>query len=72
MARRIPTGIKDVAHLGRLVDSELQRLSVEARQGFVADTQPVDKSRSYFFMDSGVPKFFNASTGTEHELSFVS
>jgi len=69
MARRIPTGIKDVTHLGRLVDSELQRLSVEARQGFVAETQPVDKSRSYLFIDNDVLKFFNASTGTTNEVS---
>jgi len=69
MARRIPTGMKDVAQLGRLVDSELEKVSVEAAQGFVAETQPVDKSRSYFFMDSGVPKFFNASTGTTNEVS---
>jgi len=62
MARRIPTGITDVKELGRLVDSELQKISVEGAKGFVSDVQPVDKSRSYFFMDGGVLKFFNATT----------
>ena len=62
MSRRIPTGITDVQELGRVVDSELQKLAVEGSKGFVSEIQPVDKSRSYLFIDNGVLKFFNAVT----------
>ena len=62
MARRIPSGITDVQELGRIVDSELQKVSAEGTKGFVSETQPVDKSKSYLFIDSGVLKFFNATT----------
>ena len=62
MARRIPTTINKVSELASIVDSELQKLSVEGTQGFVATTQPVDKSRSYLFVDKDGLKFFNAIT----------
>ena len=62
MARRIPTTINTVTELASIVDSELQKLSVEGAQGFVASTQPVDKSRSYLFVDKDGLKFFNAIT----------
>jgi hypothetical protein len=71
MARRIPSGIKDIGELGRLVDSELQKLSVEAGKGFVSAVKPVDASRSYFIIDSGTLKFFNASDGTTKTVTIV-
>jgi len=71
MSRRIPTEIKDVQELGRLVDSELQKLSVEGTKGFVSETQPVDKSRSYLFIDNGVLKFFNATTKNTKTVSLA-
>ena len=64
MARRIPTGIKDTDQLGILVDRELARLETIGKQGFVATTKPVARSDSYFFVDNGTLKFFNAVTGT--------
>ena len=64
MARRIPTGITDTAQLGILVDRELARLETLGKQGFVSTTKPVARSDSYFFVDNGVLKFFNAVTGT--------
>lgn len=63
MARRIPTGITDVDKLGILVDRELARLETLGKQGFVSTTKPVAKSDSYFFVDNGTLKFFNATTG---------
>lgn len=68
MATRIPPDIADVALLGRLVDYELQRISEEAKKGFVSDTQPVDKSRSYLFIDNGVLKFFNAVNNETEQI----
>ena len=44
------------------MDSELEKLFVEGTKGYVSEIQPADKSRSYFFMDNGVLKFFNADT----------
>jgi len=64
MARRIPTGITDTAQLGILVDRELARLETLGKQGFVANTKPVARTDSYFFVDNGTLKFFNATTGT--------
>lgn len=64
MARRIPTGITDVAQLGILVDRELSRLETVGKQGFVSDTKPVAMSDSFFFVDNGTLKFFNSATGT--------
>lgn len=69
MARRIPSGVTDVEQLGRLVDSELQKLFAEGTKGFVSTVQPVDKSRSYFFMDNGALKFFNATTQESKTVS---
>jgi hypothetical protein len=63
MARRIPIGITDTAQLGELVDRELSRLETLGKQGFVSTSRPVDKSQSYFFVDKGILKFFNATTG---------
>lgn len=64
MARRIPTGIKDIDQLGILVDRELARLETIGKQGFISNTKPVARSDSYFFVDNGTLKFFNATTGT--------
>jgi hypothetical protein len=62
MARRIPTGITDTAQLGILVDRELARLETMAKQGFVSNSKPVATTQSYFYVDDGTLKFFNATT----------
>jgi len=61
MARRIPTGITDTSQLGILVDRELARLETTAKQGFVSTTKPASTTSSYFFVDNGTLKFFNAT-----------
>lgn len=72
MARRIPTGIKDTAQLGILVDRELARLETLGKQGFVSNTKPVARSDSYFFVDNGTLKFFNATTNTTNPVQLGS
>ena len=71
MARRIPTGIDDVAELGRIVDAELQRLDRRTKTAFVNSTRLANPTESYFFTDDGELMYFNIKTQTEHSVSIV-
>ena len=61
MARRIPVDIKDVSALGNIVDGEIIRLEQMAKQGFIGTRKRADDGESYFFLDNGTLKYFNAT-----------
>lgn len=63
MARRL-TGAKDVVSLAIAVDSELSRLDVVAKSGVVSKVRLASTADSYFYVDNGTLKFFNATDNT--------
>jgi hypothetical protein len=60
MARRL-SGMKDVQTLAQALDAELSRLETVAKSGVVSKNRLASLGDSYFFMDEGVLKFFNAT-----------
>jgi hypothetical protein len=63
MSRRL-TGIKDVETMAGAVDSELSRVELIAKSGAVSKVKLASSADSYFFIDKGVLKFFNAVDST--------
>lgn len=63
MARRL-TGIKDVETLAAATDSELSRVELIAKSGVVSKVRLASTADSYFYVDKGILKFFNATDGT--------
>lgn len=63
MARRIPYDVKTVSELAQVTDTELQRLERLSGQGKVSQNRLASSTDSYLYLDQGVLKFFNATTG---------